>query len=238
MAKPPTFGNVARLWRYPVKSLLGERRDRLDLNARGVAGDRLYAIRNVDGKLASGKNTQRFFRLEGLLAYQAALDGEVPVISFPDGRTLRADQAGIHAALSKAFDQSLTLVREERVVHMDAGAIHLLTTASLEWLKNAIPGVIVDETRFRPNLLVDVPGATLAEQDWMGKTLSIGEEVVVRVSEPTERCAMVSYPQSGLPFDERILRCLAQKADFSLGVYAEVLTPGRIRCGDEVVALA
>ena len=57
---------LARLWRYPVKSMLGESRDSLELNSRGVAGDRLHAVRDSEGKLGSGKDTRRFRHIEGL----------------------------------------------------------------------------------------------------------------------------------------------------------------------------
>ena len=53
-------GTVSRLWRYPVKSMLGEECRELAVEARGVAGDRLYALRDAEGKLGSGKNTRRF----------------------------------------------------------------------------------------------------------------------------------------------------------------------------------
>jgi len=131
------LGRVLSLWRYPVKSMLGERREWFDMNARGVEGDRLFAIRNLDGKLASGKNTRRFFKLDGLFAFHAAYDGDVPLISFPDGLRIRGNRSDIDASLSKALGQPITLVREGRVQHMDAGAVHLLTTASLAWLRLA-----------------------------------------------------------------------------------------------------
>ena len=57
---------IAALWRYPVKSMLGERRDELQIEARGAAGDRLYAVRDNQGKLGSGKNSRRHVRIEGL----------------------------------------------------------------------------------------------------------------------------------------------------------------------------
>jgi uncharacterized protein len=231
------LGKVLRLWRYPVKSMLGERREWFDMNARGVEGDRLFAIRNLDGKLASGKNTRRFFKLDGLLAFQAAYEGDVPLISFPDGPTIRGVRSDIDASLSKALGQPLTFVREDHVPHMDAGAVHLLTTASLAWLRSAIPGVPVDERRFRPNLLIDAAGATQVEKNWLGKTLAIGEELVLRVNRATDRCAMVVYPQSDLPHDERVLKRIVRETDSNFGVYAEVITPGRVKCGDNVIAL-
>ena len=52
--------------RYPIKSLLGERLVTVDVGDRGLAGDRLWAIRDGDGKLGSGKNTRRFRRMLSL----------------------------------------------------------------------------------------------------------------------------------------------------------------------------
>ena len=52
-------GALARLWRYPVKSLLGESCGDALFNARGMAFDRAFAIRGADGKVGSGKNTRR-----------------------------------------------------------------------------------------------------------------------------------------------------------------------------------
>jgi uncharacterized protein len=54
------LGSIERLWRYPVKSMLGEQCDTLAINHRGVEGDRLFAIQNLQGKFGSGKNTRRF----------------------------------------------------------------------------------------------------------------------------------------------------------------------------------
>ena len=67
----PLPATVAALWRYPVKSMLGERCQSLALTARGVEGDRLYAIRDADGKFGSGKSTRRFRRIDGLFAFHA-----------------------------------------------------------------------------------------------------------------------------------------------------------------------
>ncbi len=234
---PLMVGSIGRLWRYPVKSLLGEQREALDLNTRGVEGDRLFAIRNSEGKLASGKNTRRFFKLDGLFALRASYDGEVPLISFADGSTLRGDQPEIHATLSNTLGQPLTLAREADISHLDAGPVHLITTASLTWLQNSVPGVQADEHRFRPNIVVETSGVMPLENTWLGKTLAIGKQVVLRASQPTERCVMTTYAQSDLPFDPRILKGIAQHADLCFGIYAQVLVRGTIRCGDSVTVV-
>ena len=231
------LGIATRLWRYPVKSLRGEQCEFLDVNARGVAGDRLFALRDINGKFGSGKSTRRFRSIDGLFGFEAVYDDNVPVILFPDGRAMRGDHPDIHAALSNTLGQPVTLAREAGISHLDAGPVHLLTTAALTWLKAAIPAVAVDERRFRPNLLIDVPGDTQIEQGWLGKTLSVGEAVRLRVSGATERCGMVAFAQAELPYDARILKCITQEAALHFGVYADVLMPGRIKRGDSVTVV-
>jgi uncharacterized protein YcbX len=228
------LGIVARLWRYPVKSMRGEQCESFDVNARGVEGDRLFALRDTNGKFGSGKSTHRFRSIDRLFGFQAVYDGNVPVILFPDGRTMRGDHPDLHAALSNTLGQPVTLAQEAGISHLDAGPVHLLTTAALAWLRAAVPKVDADERRFRPNLLIDVPGDMQMERGWLGKLLSVGKEVRLRVSGATERCRMVAFAHADLPYDARILRCITQEAALHFGVYAEVLVPGRIKRGDSV----
>ena len=223
---------VKQLWRYPVKSMLGEACASLRVDARGVEGDRLYAVRDAEGKLGSGKNTRRLHRIDGLFGFRAASVDGIPSVRFPDGRTMPASDPGIHAALSAALGQAVTLARESGVPHFDSGPIHILTTASLAWLKQAMPDVLADERRFRPNLLLAAEGSEPLELRWPGRTLLIGDGLKLRITDPTERCRMVTLVQSDLPEDVRILREISQRLDAQFGVYAEVLTPGELRVGD------
>ena len=83
------YGEVKQLWRYPVKSLLGESRTELSIDRRGVVGDRWFAISNSRGKFGSSENTRRFCKIEGLFDFQAKYDDETLIITFPDGRTFK-----------------------------------------------------------------------------------------------------------------------------------------------------
>src|SRR6266568_4048521 len=83
--------------------------------------------------------------------------------------------------------QPVTLAREAGISHLDAGPLHLLTTAALAWLRATVPAVAADARRFRPNLLIDVPGDTQVERGWLGKMLSVGGEVRLQVSGATAR---------------------------------------------------
>jgi uncharacterized protein YcbX len=222
---------VAALWRYPVKSMLGERCEELEIEARGAAGDRLYAVRDAEGKLGSGKNSSRHRRIEGLFGFGAASEGAAPRITFPDGRRLLASDPAIHAALSAALGLPVTLSAEKDLSHYDSAPLHLVTTSSLAGLKRALPGAGIDERRFRPNLVIEGEG----ENRWIGGTLRVGDEVRLEVVDWTERCVMITMAQSELADEPRILRAVAQgEREALFGVYAEVLVPGRIRRGDEV----
>ncbi len=226
--------NVKQLWRYPVKSMLGEACASLRVDARGVEGDRLFAVHDADGKLGSGKNTRRFRRIDGLFGLSATSVDGIPAVRFPDGRTLLSSDPAIHAALTAALGLPVRLVREGGVPHFDSSPIHILTTASLAWLRRTLPDGRADERRFRPNLLLEAEGPGPLEQQWIGRTLQVGEVLRLRITEPTERCRMVTLGQSELPEDARMLREIAQQLDARFGVYAEALAPGEARVGDPV----
>lgn len=227
--------HVARVWRYPVKSMLGQQAGRIDVARTGVAGDRRYALRDAAGRLGSGKTSGRMRKIEGLFRFRARYEGEHVIVTFPDGSELDADDPEIGTMLSDALGQPVTLEREDDGSHVDAGPLHLLTTASLDWLVSTLPDAQADERRFRPNLVIEAAGEEPVEQAWIGSILRIGDAVELRVTEPTERCGMVALEQDDLPRDPRVLRHITRNAGLMFGVYAEVLAPGRIEPGDEVM---
>lgn len=226
-------GIVTELYRYPVKSMAGERLDTVRLDDGRVRGDRTYALHHEDGKLGSGKNSRRFRRVDGLLDYHARYDGDTPVVTFPDGRDLRADDPGFDAALAGALGVPVRLSTETEGSHLDAAPVHVLTTASLRWLAAELPDAAIAVARFRPNIVVDLPGDTPIEDAWLGRRLRIGgAEVSVR--KRVERCVMTTAAQGALPHDARVLKTLTARHDMTLGVYVDVRTPGYVSAGDPV----
>ena len=225
-------GTVARLWRYPVKSVGGEACERIQVDAHGIAGDRRYAVLNAEGRPGSGKTTRRFRQIDGLLELRAVYQGDVPELLFQDGTRMLGSDPRIHATLSSVLKKPVTLARAQDISHLDAGPVHVITTAGLAWLRAVLPDAVVDERRFRPNMVIDVPGDTQVEQGWIGKTLSIGDAVKLRISDPTERCRMVALAQGGLPYDPRVLASIIREADSGFGVYADVVVPGAISLND------
>ena len=72
------------------------------------------------------------------------------------------------------------------------------------------------------------------ENAWIDRTLAIGDEVRLNITGPCPRCAMTTLPQGDLPYDPGILRTIAQHNQVNVGIYAAVLSGGRVRRGDEV----
>ncbi|MGW5864799.1 MOSC domain-containing protein [Streptomyces sp. NPDC055239] len=215
---------------FPVKSMLGEDRERLVVDERGVAGDRLWALRYEDGKLGSGKNTRRFRRTPGMLEYDAAYEGDVPVVTTPDGETLRPGDPRI----GELFGAGMELAREGEVSHQDAGAVSLVGTASLaalgELLGDADP---VDVRRLRKNIVIGT-GEPWIEEDWVGREIAFDGGLRLRVTLRIERCVMTTLAQRDLPADHRILKTLTASRGMCIGVYADVVTPGTIAIGAKV----
>jgi len=112
---------------------------------------------------------------------------------------------------------------------------HILTTASLNHMKQQNPESDWRVERFRPNLVIDtLPGMTgLAEQDWIGKVLKMGE-LVIECSGPAPRCGAVTRKQGGFGADASLLRSIVREAGQNLGIYGNIQSAGLIDVGDEV----
>jgi MOSC domain-containing protein len=234
-ARELVLGNISALARFPVKSLGGEALGSAAVDHRGLTGDRLWAVRDVDGKLGSGKSTRRFRRMPGLLQLTARYDDDqVPLVGFPDGRQLRADSAEISSALSSHVGRPVILRPETDVSHFDEGPLHLVTSSSIARLSE-LHGRAVDVRRLRANLVIDTgTGPHFDEDEWVGRRLVIGSEVSVRVREPMIRCVMVDLPQVGLAADGTLLSTLGRVNDTQLGLVVDVVTAGTVRLGDAV----
>ncbi|MER8183854.1 MOSC N-terminal beta barrel domain-containing protein [Kitasatospora sp. NPDC094015] len=240
------IGVVERLWRYPVKSTGGEPLDAVEVDGRGLAGDRLYAVRDGAGKLGSGKNSRRFRRMDGLLRLGSRLGSRIdaPELFDPLGSPVGDPNAFLRAYLER---EDVELAREDAVPHLDQLPVSVLTTATLDWVRTAVPSAVVDERRFRPNILLRTPPGTPAfvEDGWFGREGWFGQEDAgpdgggpegarLAFVRAVERCATAGAAQPGLPHAPEILKAIAQAHGTRLGALATVGRPGRIRIGDRL----
>lgn len=270
MPQPPVC-HVAALYRYPVKSMLGEALESALIDGRGVVGDRTYAVVDpAENRVGSAKVPRKWGKLCEFAARfpsdGAGKGGTLPppLITFPDGLTVPADDPGIDGLLSEALGRPVRLVTqspsglsfeaaapgvdpislEETADYpvltpfFDLASLHLVSTSGLNHLRSSYPEGDFDERRFRPNVVIDVPGGEgFVEEGWIGQTVSLGPEVRVRVLGPTRRCAATTLARHGLPNDPQILRTAGRQNRGNVGVYAVVVQGGVVRPGDDVRVL-
>ncbi len=232
------IGVVERLWRYPVKSTGGELLDTVRVDERGLAGDRLYAVRDGAGRLGSGRDTRRLRHMDGLLRLASRLGRRLdgPELLDPLGRPVADPDTFLRAFLQL---EDVALTREDADSHFDQLPVSLLTTATLDWVREAVPCTAVDERRFRPNVLLRTPPGTppFIEDSWFGHHAETddGDGPRLALIRSSERCAMAGAPQPGLPEAPEILKALLQAHDGRLDALAEVSRPGRLTVGDSLV---
>jgi uncharacterized protein len=270
-------GLVAGLWRYPVKSMMGEELNSSDITDRGLLGDRHFAVVDrATGKIGGAKNPRKwgnFFDFRAAYSQAPRTGAKMPSarITLPDGAGVTTGQGDLDQVLSQAFGRDVTLeearsgdksqgaLAEEYWLDMagldyrdtvtdfempagtffDTAVVHLLTTATIDHLRALYPQGRFEARRFRPNIVISVPGEDqgFVENDWIGRTLTIGGNVRLAITESCPRCVMITLPQGDLPKDTGILRTAAQHNGVNVGVYASVVSGGTIRRGD-AVALA
>ena len=264
------LGSVVSLWRYPVKSMMGEELNAAGVTERGLLGDRAYALLDSSsGKVVSAKHPRKW---PNLLDFRAAFvepprTGEKipPVrITLPNGTILTSEQTEIDQVLTNALSREVALATAapetpsleeywpdmEGLAHretvtdeampagtfFDLAVTHVLTTATIDRLRELYPQGRFEVRRFRPNIVVQPASGekTFVENAWIGHTLAIGDEVRLNITGPCPRCVMTTLSQGDLPRDPGILRTAAQHNQVNVGVYAAVVHRGTIRRGDPV----
>ena len=252
-------GIVGELWRYPVKSLRGERMRELTVTADGAIGDRGYAIRELKyGAILSAKMWPSLFALRaGWATEPSAEGGGVVRVELPDGSSIEGDSAQTADALSTLFGHQVRLerTRQRQLTYadieaiqkgeaflpqykfFDEGPLHLLASGTLRHLQALESGSDFDPRRFRPNILIDTGADTdgFIEDRWLAGTLEIGDTVRIGDMWPSIRCSMTTHPQDELRHDPAILRAAAMHHQAYVGVFACTRAPGVIRVGDPVV---
>jgi uncharacterized protein len=277
------LGSIVSLWRYPVKSMMGEELNAAGVTKGGLLGDRAYALTDTsDGKVASAKNPRKWpqlFDFHAALVDAPRTGVKVPPvrITLPDGTIVNSEQPDLHQVLSKVLKREVTLdaivyVRQEigesaspdlrtaaaeeywpdiegldhrdtvtdfglpEGTFFDCAVVHLLTTATLDRLRDLNPSGRFEVRRFRPNIVVETASGEkdFVENAWVGQTLAIGDAVRLSITGPCARCVMTTLPQGDLPRDAGILRTAAQHNRANVGVYASVLQGGEVRRGDSI----
>ena len=218
-------GTVAEIWRYPVKSMAGERVDSAALTDMGFEGDRRWALvdgtANRAGKLLTGTEEKR------LMTYHARLKGSGVEVVVPGGDTRRLDDALV-SDVALASGRPLTL-RDLAGANFDDSPVLVVNLSTIAGFALAA-GVAVDHRRFRANLYID--GLEHEEElGWIGRRVVVGSaelEVVKRC----ERCVVITLDPDSAAATPSLLRVLTNTSDTCMGVYCRVARPGQVSVGD------
>ena len=199
-----TDGTVVSLWRYPVKSMMGEELNASDLTDRGLLGDRSLALVDTEtGKVVSAKNPRKWatmFDFRAVFATPPVLGSPLPPVrvTLPDGVSVTSDDARFAELLTGALGRPVTLaiaapsepsleeywpdiaelahqetVTDEAMpagMFFDLATIHVLTTATINRLRELYPQGHFEVRRFRPNIVVrpENDNAEFVESKWVG----------------------------------------------------------------------
>lgn len=256
------MNTVASLWRYPIKSMMGEELRSTAIIEKGLQGDRAIALVDTEtGKIVSAKNPKRwpsFFSFRAI--YEDIEKSNTIRITLPDGTTVKTGDKDANTVLSNTLGRQVKIISQApdnaqleeywpnieeldnqdivtdedmpKGTFYDLAIIHLLTTSTLNELSRLYPEGRFEARRFRPNIIINTEEPGFVESGWIGKTISIGDTVVLKITDHCPRCVMTTLKQGDLPKDTNILRAAAQHNEAHVGVYAEVIKGGTINCDD------
>lgn len=206
---------VAEIWRYPVKTMAGEKLQQVRIGPLGIEGDRVVHVEDGEGRVITSRSHPRFLGHKGTLGP----DGE-PLV---DGQLWHSLE--VAAKVVDIGGPDAKLVRYDGVERFDVLPLLVATDG-------AIAAFGHDHRRLRPNLVIGgVEG--LAERDWPGGCLRIGK-VIIGVQDLRQRCIMTAYDPDTLIRDRGITQEIYRRFEGKLALNCFVIEGGEISVGDEV----
>jgi len=206
---------VKEIWRYPVKTMAGEKLRQAGLGSLGIEGDRVMHVEDDKGRVITSRSHPRFLGHKGSLGQHGEIRVDGRPWSSPDVAAEVVDIAGPGAKL----------------VHYE-GAERFDVLPLLVATDGAIAAFGHDHRRLRPNIVIGgVEGLT--EREWPGACLRIGK-VIIGVQDLRLRCIMTSYDPDTLVQDKEITRDIYKRFDGKLALNCFVIEGGEITVGDEV----
>src|SRR5271157_491341 len=212
--------HIAELWRYPVKSLRGELLQEAEVLATGIRGDReIVVISKSRQRVITSRTHHRLLALQGGIsteAHQATING------------IPWDTPAALALVDEAVGEAARLVHVTGTERFDVLPLLVATDG-------AIAAIGLDRRRFRPNILIGgVEG--LAERNWEGKNLKIGE-MEIHVAQLRARCVMTTYDPDTLSQDRSVLFRIVSDFNGTMALDCSVTKPGIVRVGEAVTLL-
>jgi uncharacterized protein YcbX len=232
-------GEVAALFRYPVKSMGGEALASAELGWHGIDGDRRLAFRRADDR--GGFPWLTATKLPELILFTPQRHGasgdSLPThVRTPEGNEHALFSQELASEVGRRHGSPVEMTHLDRGIFDDA-SISVITTATVGAL-GTLAGRHLDIRRFRPNVVIETShDAPFEEDEWVGGVLTFGEPAeaaVIGITHRDERCAMVNYDPDTAEGAPEIMRAIVRERDNKAGVYAAVTRRGRLAVGQPV----
>lgn len=203
------LGEIAAIWRYPVKSLAAQPLERTDVLPDGIPGDRAGALFVESGHARAGK------------PYRGKEHHLLHTVDAPGSAVAIARNAGVEVRLRSQAGER----------YFDDAPISIVFDRWIAEVERALD-MPLDPRRWRPNFYVRAAADfTAREPDLIGKTLEAGS-VVLRVRDTIKRCVTTTYDVQTGERDDDVLLYVAQRRENVMGVYCDVELAGTVRAGE------
>lgn len=209
--------HTAELWRYPVKSLAGERISETELRVDGIPGDRVFQVRRADGRIVDARAHPKMLALRPSLTPA----GDLLVNGKPWGAPEMAQIVEDAAAVGPGAH----LVKREDAERFDVLPLLVATDGAMEAFGH-------DGRRLRPNILIGGV-AGLAEREWEGQALRIGD-ALIGILRLRGRCVMTTWDPDTQQQNPEVFKQITERFDGKLALDCWVIRPGFLRVGDRV----
>jgi uncharacterized protein len=236
------IGHVEAIFRYPVKSMGGERLEKANLGWYGLDGDRRMAFRRMDDR--SGMPWLTASELPDLLRFtpqrrKDGVQGDVLLpkhIRTPDGEELPVFGEDLATEVARRYGAPVQMMQLRHGI-FDEASISVIASETVREIGRLAERTL-DVRRFRPNVLVRLlRSAPFQEDEWVGGVLSFGEgddAPAIAVTMRDERCSMVNLdPDSASPAPE-VMKAVLRAHQNTAGIYGAVTRTGRLSVGQTI----
>ena len=234
------LGHISAIFRYPIKSMAGERLDSAKIGWHGVEGDRRLAFRRLAERGAFPWLSAS--RLPELLLYEPIgrqdTTGEPlpPHIRTPDGREYGLTDEALLKEIATRHRADVELMQLSHGIFDEAG-VSAITLGTIRSIAREADHDL-DIRRFRPNLVIDTKGAQPFEEDrWVGKVLEFGAEgtgPAISVTMRDKRCVMMNLDPDTAEANADVMKTVIRMNENHAGVYGTVVRTGELRVGQVV----
>lgn len=234
------IGHVEAIFRYPVKSMGGERLEVANLGWHGLDGDRRLAFRRRDDR--SGFPWLSASKLPDLLLFtphrrEDGAQGDLPThIRTPDGEDMPVFGEDLAAEVGRRYGAPLQMMQLKHGIFDDA-SISVIASDTVREISR-LAGLSPDVRRFRPNVVVRLlRPVPFQEDEWLGGVLSIGEgddAPAITVTTRDLRCSMVNLDPDSAKSAPEVLKTVARANQTNAGIYGAVTRIGRLAVGQAI----